>query len=91
MTNETNKKAADTTHCWSCKKEIVPTHLFCPHCGAKVSATAGMGNGSPSTADANAAKEEPVEQPASTSPDNQIGQTTNERVAGVDGKNDFST
>jgi predicted amidophosphoribosyltransferase len=36
MPNEPNNKAAATPHCWACKKEISPTDIFCPHCGAKV-------------------------------------------------------
>jgi hypothetical protein len=39
----------------------------------------------------NPPKEEPVEQHGSPNADNQIGQTTNERVVGGDGKDDFST
>jgi predicted amidophosphoribosyltransferase len=69
MTNETNKQAADTPHCWSCKKEIVPTHLFCPHCGAKVTAN-GIG-----------AKEKPQAQPDSTSADYQTERKSKQRVA----------
>jgi|ERR1035437_749627 RNA polymerase subunit RPABC4/transcription elongation factor Spt4 len=36
MTNEANKKSADTLYCWACKKEIGPANRFCPHCGAMV-------------------------------------------------------
>ena len=69
MTNETNKQAASTPHCWSCKKEITPTEPFCPHCGANL------------TANGSGAKKKSQAHPYSTSADYQTEGKSKQRVA----------
>jgi predicted amidophosphoribosyltransferase len=69
MTNEANKQATATPHCWSCKAEIAPSDSFCPHCGAKL------------TANGSGAKEKPQAQLDSTSADYQTEQKSKQGVA----------
>jgi hypothetical protein len=46
MTNETNKKAADTPHqCWVCGAPVTMAENFCSHCGMRLNYEASGATG----------------------------------------------